>query len=133
MGVCKLNKISIDPIKEISRLLEENGYKEGLKLSHIVYDESVNENYDYQVIRKSSHDGTLLFTKQLIDTALLALINKQTFCIRDYTEDYLNDNLKDLSYKIGHIRLESEFGTVNGYPGSHETVYIPVVCLYTFK
>ncbi|MFC8685966.1 hypothetical protein [Brevibacillus porteri] len=125
----------INPMNQISGILKSNGYDESVVLSHVKYDQSINEDYDYQIIRSSSHDGTLLFTMSLMDKALLPLLNKQTYCSNTITEEELK-KISDIEYTIGDIRLETEFGMqdlpTGRYPGQTDTVYIPVRCKYIF-
>lgn len=126
----------INPINRISNILESNGYGSNLVLEHIKYDQTINDDYDYQIIRSSSHDGTLLFTISLMDKALLPLINKQTYCNNTITQEELK-NTTDIEYIIGDIRVETEFGMrdlpAGRFSGQTDTVYIPVRCKYIFN
>ncbi|RNB59446.1 hypothetical protein EDM57_04705 [Brevibacillus gelatini] len=125
----------INPIEYISSILESNGYGKNLVLGHIKYDQAVNEDYDYQVIRSSSHDGTILFTMMLVDEALNPIINKTTYCTKTITEEELK-KLVDIEYIIGDIKMETEIGVqdlpAGRYMGQTDTVYIPVRCRYIF-
>ena len=127
-----METVILNPEKEISNILSYNGFGEGLVVDHIKYDNSINDNFQYQIIRGSTHDGTLLFTKQLIDKALIRLINKESYCKGTITEDELKD-LKDVKYTIGDIKLDSEQTTDYKYgDGIKETVSIPVNVEYIF-
>jgi hypothetical protein len=100
---------------------------------HIVFDQLVEKQYE--VIRKSTHDGTLIFTKQVLDEALGALIHKKTYHIPSAPAD--KSTVKDLNYVIGEVELKSEFGMVD-LPvgrifGQTDTVTIPVKCIYILK
>lgn len=125
----------INPVEYISQALEKRGFGKNLVIGHIKYDQNVNENYDYQVIRSSSHDGTMLFTMMLIDQALDALIGKKTYCTNTITNEELKQ-LTDIEYFIGDIRIETEYGMqdlpAGRYSGQTDTVYIPVRCKYIF-
>jgi hypothetical protein len=126
----------INPLEMISNILVANGYPENLRVGHITYDKNVNSDYDYQMIRDSSHDGTFLFTQRVIDKALLPLINRSTYCTNTITEEELK-NVKEFNYTIGDIKLVTEYGDVNlpigKRSGVTNTVYIPVKCEYVFQ
>lgn len=117
----KVTKLNI--IEEISKVIELNGYGNGLVLQHIQYDEKVNDEYDYQIIRQSTHDGTMLFTKNVIQEALIPLMKKESCHV-----DYVNKGVKDISYLVGNITVETEY-KVNKQV---DTIKIPVKCNYTF-
>ncbi|MDC6267281.1 hypothetical protein [Lysinibacillus fusiformis] len=118
MKITKLNTI-----EEISKIIEKNGYGKGLVLQHVKYDEKINESYDYQIIRQSIHDGTMLFSEMVIQESLLPLMKKESCHI-----DYVNKDVKDISYLIGDITLETEFENNKQV----DTVKIPVKCNYEF-
>ena len=130
-----IKKILINPIEKISHILERNGYGRNLILGHIKYDQSVNENFDYEICRGAAHDGTLFLREDVIVSALDPLINKSTFGVNTITEDELK-KVKDIKYIIGDIRLESEYGQkdlpAGKFPGVTDKVYIPVKCEYIF-
>lgn len=120
---------TLDPIDEIKRMLVQNGYPAG-ELTHITYDPEVNDDYDYRIIRSSAHDGTLIFTHQNVDSALLNLVNKKSY----YTEipDELDD-IADVRYEIGDITIKAEYRKVKWFEGQDETVSIPVKFYYERK
>lgn len=128
-----IREILIDPLIRISNLVEMHG--KDIKFDHITYDESVNENYDYQIIRSQGHDGLLYVTDQTVNKALLPLINKTTYCSATIDKDEVS-SVKEIKYIIGDIRLESEFGIIETRAGKirgmTDTVYIPVRCEYIF-
>jgi hypothetical protein len=125
--------VKLNPVEQISNILSANGYGENLVCGHIKYDEKVNDSYDYQIIRTSSHDGTLMFTQRLIDQALLPVINKQTYGKNTINEDQL-DNVIDINYTIGDIFLESEYGVqVKNFTGMRDTVTLPIKVEYVFN
>lgn len=119
----------LNPEEYICGLFKFEGFEGNkFRLGHITHDKSINEDYDYQIIRELSHDGTLLFTQRVIGETLETLVNKRTYCTKDIDEEQAG-KLVDIEYLVGDIRLESE------YSGSRlkNKVYIPVRCKYTFN
>lgn len=126
-------QIVINPIEQISDILAANGYGKNLRLGHIIYDKSINDSYDYQIIRSSKHDGTFIFKLNLIQEVLSPIINKQSYYKANISEEELN-NLADIEYTIGDINIESEYGvTVKHFTGMRDTVTLPVKVKYSFK
>lgn len=128
----------LNPENFISNLLKHS-FKEvkqhasELSVEHIIYNPSVNKEYQYKVIEHSKHDGTVLFTLENIDSCLMRLINKQT-----YFSPLLNgkniDEVKDIVYEIGDIEVKSLYGVkVKHFIGVDETISIPVKCNLIFK
>lgn len=120
-----MKKELINPVERISAILEDNGYPGGLVLEHVTYDKSLNEDYDYQIIRSSTHDGTFLFTINLIDETLTPVINKATYCKKD---DVNIDEVKDIRYIIGDLMLKTEFDSNKQI----DTMYLPIRCEYVY-
>jgi hypothetical protein len=83
----------------------------------------------YDIVRQTSHDGTLLFTRELIGKAVENLINKNS-----YFKDDNIEGVTDVEYEIGLISLATVFGKVDlpigKYPGEKQRVRIPVKCNY---
>lgn len=125
-------EVTLNPLEEIKSILRSNGYGDNLRLGHITYDQGVNEDYEYQIIRESTHDGTLFFTQNLIFESLLNLMNKQSYCKKTIQDEDLT-KVKDMNYTIGDIKLESEFGVKTKFgSGVREVVTIPVKVEYVF-
>lgn len=106
-------------------------------ISHIEYDPSMKKG-DYQIVRQSGGDGTLLFTIQMLQKALLPLVNMSSFFKPNAPKSW--DNVKSIKYKIGPIKHATVFGMVylrcsktNKYPGQRERVRIPVISLIVEK
>lgn len=118
------NTSTINPIEFISKFLEQNGFGKGLVLEHIDYDSSINSDYDFQIIRSSNHDGTLLFTMMLLEDVVEPIIRKQSV-----HKDYVDTPLKDIKYTVGDIKLESVFKDYKQY----ETASLPVKCEYIYE
>lgn len=118
------NTSAINTIEFISKFLENNGYPPKLQLGHIEYDSSVNEDFEFEIIREANHDGTLLFTIQLLEDVVEPIIRK-----RAVHKSYVNEPLKDVTYKVGDIKLESRFENYRQY----ETVTLPIKCEYIYE
>lgn len=84
-------------------------------------------NAQYDIIRSCAHDGTYLFTYELLYDAIKNLLFKTSY----YTEDNMDD-VKDVEYEIGLISIATVFQNVDlpcgNYPGEKQRVRIPVKC-----
>ena len=132
----KTTVTKLDPIQLISNILIQNvpeckGRKD-VRLGHIKFDKDIVPQY--HIIDSSTHDGTLMFTMELINKSLLRLINKKTCYIPTKPADELH--VKDIKYTIGEIELKSEFGMKDlkcgRYSGQTDIISIPVSCEYIF-
>lgn len=97
-------------------------------ISHIEYEPSLKKG-QYSIIRQCGGDGTLLFTIEMFQKALIPLLNKQSF----FTKLNPDWNLiKDIRYKIGPIKHATVRAMVQlncgKYPGQRERIRIPVIC-----
>jgi len=101
-----------------------------IRLGHINFD--INIIPEYHIIRESTHDGTMLFTSQLIAEVLEPLVNRQGYCKASAPEDL--STIKEINYIIGEIELKSNYGMKDlkygKYPGVTNVVSIPVRCEY---
>ncbi len=99
---------------------------------HITYDPNVIA--EYEIIRGSKHDGTLIFTYENINRCLEPLIFKRSFC-KTTEPDW--SKVKDRRYIVGNIQITSEYKRVDlpcgNFPGQEEVVKIPVRVEYIFK
>ena len=102
----------------------------GWPVDHISYDPRMRKG-DYSIIRTSAHDGTLLFTYELIEKALLLLAAKASF--DKLREEEFTAQRERVHYTVGPLRLATVFGLVKLplsetrlYPGQRERVRIPV-------
>lgn len=97
---------------------------------HITTNEKLNRLNagQFDIVRQSSHDGTLIFTKELLGIAIENLINKTAY----YTKDNM-EGVTDIQYEIGLISLATVFGVVDlpvgRYQGVRQRVRIPVKCI----
>jgi hypothetical protein len=103
-----------------------------ISVEHIQFDKDVVP--EYHVIRNITHDGTMMFTQEVLDKALIPLINRTTCCKTSEPEDI--SKVKWMGYIIGEVELKEEFGmkdlACGRYPGVTDTVTIPVRCVYKF-
>jgi len=134
----KTNIVKLNPIEAINEMLKRNqpqvkDHEGTIKLSNIEFDKDVIP--EYYLIRKSTHDGTMMFTQELLDKTLLCLINRTTCYIPTQPKDA--STVKDIKYTIGGITLTYEFGMKDLKCGKCEgvtnTVSIPVRCEYILK
>ena len=108
-------------------------------VSHITYAPDMKgSERDYWRIEESGGDGTLLFTIEMLQKALLPLLNKTTCFKGSEPEDWAK--VKDIKYTIGKIRHATVFGMIylkcsksHKYPGLRERVRIPVKCEYVYS
>lgn len=102
-------------------------------LGHINFDKDVIP--EYHIIRESTHDGTIIFTSQLIAEALEPLIRMESYYKVSAPEDL--STIKGINYTIGEIELKSVYGMKDlkcgRYPGVTNIVSIPVRCEYILK
>jgi len=108
-------------------------------ISHIEYDPLMKPcDRDYWRIEQSGGDGTLAFTLEMLQKALLPLVNKTTYYNQTPKEDLAR--VVDIKYKIGKMRHAKVYGMIflrcsstNKYPGLKERVRIPVKCEYVYS
>lgn len=109
-------------------LIEQWG-RNNVDLSHIEYDPTLKHG-QYSIIRQCGHDGTLFFTVEMMQKALLPLINKQSYWKKNTPKNW--DDVIDIRYKIGRMKHATVFGKVKlqcgTYPGQRERIRIPVIC-----
>lgn len=125
--------MSIDDCTEPHRIdfanpLEWINYIWGKEIPHIIYNPLVNPQY--RIIRRSTHDGTILFKHELIHQALSLLVYKQSYY---KPEVELFESCKDLRYIIGDIQFDTwtEKDTLvqlpcGIVPGEYNLITIPV-------
>ncbi len=107
-------------------------------ISHITYDPNIKAgDRDYWLIRESGGDGLYMYTVQMLQKAVLPLINKSTYDNTVLVEQL--ENVKDVKYTIGDMWHSTVFGMIylqcsktKKYPGQHERVRIPVKCELIF-
>ena len=81
----------------------------------------------YDIIRQTTHDGTLFFEKELIGRTIENLANKSSFCKIDNQEGVI-----DRKYEVGYISIATVFGIVElpigKCPGEKQRARLPVKC-----
>ena len=114
------NQYTIDEVCKMCGIEKPKHITMNKKLSRI-------NNAQYDIIRQSSHDGTALFTLELLVDAVKGLINKESY----FKSDNI-DNVFDIEYEIGLISMVSVFGKVDlpcgNFRGMKQRVRIPVKC-----
>ena len=100
-------------------------------ISHIEYDPDMKKG-EYQIVRQSGGDGTMLFTIQMLQEALIPLVNMSSFYKPKAPKSW--GNIKGIKYRIGPIKHATVFGMIklrcsktHKYPGQKERVRIPVI------
>ena len=119
-----------DPIKLIKM------YWPDADIGHIEYDPDMKPSEaEYYKIKQSTHDGTMLFTHELLQELLVSLVNMSTHYTPTEPKDF--SKVEKIKYKIGKIRHSIVFGMVNingrKMPGQKERVRLYVKCEYVFK
>lgn len=106
-------------------------------ISHITYDKKMKASErDYWRIESSGGDGTLLFTIEMLQKALIPIVCKTTYGKTTAPKDM--ESVIDIKYTIGAMRHATVFGYVElrcggKYPGQKERVRYPVKCEYILK
>lgn len=89
----------------------------------VTYDPAMKPQY--RIIRQQSHDGTLLFTRELLMNALTPLLLRTSYFMQEPPGPEMVPH-----YIVGEIKLLTVFGMVSlpvgEYPGQRERVIIPV-------
>lgn len=100
-----------------------------IDIPYIVYDKSVKPQY--KIIRESTHDGTLLFTQQVIFKAIEPLLKGQSY-YKPEEKQFIN--AKEIKYIVGDMELKSVFKDIKLHgktcSGQHDIVTIPVKIEY---
>ncbi|WP_428383665.1 hypothetical protein [Nevskia ramosa] len=90
---------------------------------HIKFDPNVD--HQYRIIRRSVHDGTLIFSHELIFNAMHNLFKQTSY----YKPEPIPEGMIPV-YTVGRIRIAAVYGMVDlpcgRYPGMRESVTIPV-------
>jgi len=105
----------------------------GADCSHITFDPSLRPlDAEYRIIRGCTHDGTVMFTEELIAKTLVRLVTRETY-FRD-TEPADWSKVRDIRYTVGLARRAVVLGKVNlpcgRFPGQRERIAVPVRCEY---
>lgn len=99
-----------------------------LPFSHIHFNPKVE--WQYRIIRTSSHDGTKTFSDEIFTRALEPLAFMSSYYI---PLKYLWETAKSINYEIGYLRRVIIFKKVNLtiglIAGQRESIVIPVKCM----
>lgn len=114
----------INPVKFI------NDNWPDIDTSHIVYDPNFKrQDRQYWIIRGGGHDGTQIFTFEMLRDAVAPLVTQQSCFKRDIIENDVG--LIGMRYRVGPMLLSTVYGMVDlrcgRYPGQRERVRIPVI------
>lgn len=103
--------------------------------THIKYDPNLKKG-DFNIIRQSGGDGTLIFTLEMLQEGLINLMNKQSFPTSN-EPDW--EKLKDITYTLGDMKHATVFGMIflkcsktHKYPGQKERIRMPVKCEFIY-
>jgi hypothetical protein len=107
------------------------------KTNHITYDPEMISG-EYMVIESTGHDGTLYFTIQMFEKALVRFLNMQTHYKPTTPSDW--NDISAIHYTIGPIkhaivykRIRLKCSRTNLYHGLIESIRIPTKCEYIKK
>lgn len=125
-----------NPLELIERFWPNVDKKE---FEHITFDPDLKITFDsdmgkerYNITRQHVHDGTLIFTAELIQGLLLPLVNMQSYHKLTAPKDW--EKVRGMAYTVGYLRhvvIAGEFKLDNRmYPGVRERIRIPVKCEY---
>ena len=119
-----------NPIELIKNLWPE------ANVDHITYDQNLKSG-DYDIVRQSGGDGTLLFTLEMLKKGLIGIVNANSF-FKLTEPDW--SKIKGIKYTIGKIRHVTVFGMIKlrcsekrKYEGLRERIRMPVKCEYIYK
>jgi uncharacterized alpha/beta hydrolase family protein len=102
--------------------------------SHITINEKLSKRNvaQYEIIRQVSHDGTVVFTHNLLKDVLAPLWKKETYYKRDNI-----DNVIDIRYEIGLISLATIYGKVKlpcgNVNGEKQRARVPVKTILIYE
>jgi hypothetical protein len=107
--------------------------KRGWPTDHITYDPNLKMmGCEYEIIRSSTHDGTLLFSHGLRDSATHGLAFKQSF-YKPRAAELTDETWDKIRYVVGPLKVAIAYGMVNlpcsktsKYAGQRECVRISV-------
>jgi len=106
-------------------------------ISHITYDPNMKAgDREYWRIEQSGGDGTYAFTVEMLQKAILPILNRTTYFIDNPPTSW--DDVIEVKYTIGDMRHVTVFGKVElrcggKYDGQRERVRMPVKCEYVYK
>ena len=106
-------------------------------ISHITYDPNMKKG-DYDIVRQTTHDGTLIFTNQLFENVLSNVVMMRSYDLRKKPADW--SKVEKIIYTIGPIKHSVVVGEVmlpcndkHPYPGIRERMRMPVIAEIIYK
>ena len=128
MNNCQFSRQYENPIEHIYNLWGN------INIDHITYDPKLYKS-KYYIIKQHAHDGTFLFTRDLIQAILHPIISKRSY----YKTDKI-DNIKNIKYTIGSLKVIKCYGNIwlpisleHTYPGLKERMILPVTSFITYN
>ncbi len=117
-----------EKINPLAWLAQFRGFRASPR--HVTFDPDVKPQY--RIIRTCAHDGTLLFMRELIESALVEPI---MYSCSYYKPEPPPEGAR-IHYTLGWMRLISVYGIVNlpagRYPGERQRVIVPVRCEFFY-
>ena len=84
----------------------------GWEVDHITFNPNIKESdCGFFRHRRATHDGTLIFTQEMLQNLLLPLANKEKYSKKYPPVDW--KLVKDIHYQVGFIKLAMVFGEVD--------------------
>lgn len=118
----KINKRYITPMKAFEIF--------GIEMPKwITYNPKLSKrnHAQYDIVRNTTHDGTLIFERELIGNIIKNLADKTSFYKKDNQEGVI-----DIIYEVGDISIATVFGMVNlpcgRFQGEKQRARLPVKC-----
>lgn len=116
-----------NPVEYIAEMVKR--YKADIDVdSFMRFDPSLVPQY--KIVRSQTHDGTMMFTQELLDEAMARLANRVSY----YKPMGSPESSGDVRYVVGWAKFATVFGMVDlkcgRYPGLRERITIPVRCVY---
>ena len=109
----------------------------GASVDHITYDPDM-KNGEYDIIRQSGGDGTVMFTMEMLQKGLIGIANANSYYRLTEPEDW--SKVKQIKYTVGPMRHVTVFGMIylacskdRKYPGQRERIRMPVKCEYIYS
>ena len=105
-------------------------------VDHIIYDPNLKVG-DFNVTRQSCGDGTLLFTIEMLQNALIGIARMEVCCISNAPSD--PSKVNGIKYTVGSMRHATVYGMIKlkhnldrGSSGQRERIRMPVKCEYIY-
>lgn len=126
--MASFRKEKINPIEFMAQ------YWPKADLSHIEYiPEMKRSDREYWIIRGGGHDGTQMFTWQMLQDVVMPILRQESVLKAKIIED---PKWIGMRYKIGPILLSTCYGMVDlkcgRYPGQTERARMAVICEKVF-